>query len=206
MPTLLHIDASPRGPYSISRQLSAAFVDAWKAKHPDGKVIERDLVKTDLTFVDLNWIAGAYSDPAAHTPEQQQALALSDELTGELFEADEIVLGTPMYNFAIPAAVKAWIDHIVRVNVTFKVDETGYHGLALGKKATLLVASGGAYTPGSPAEGYNQETPYLKAIFGFIGITDVNVVLAGGTTGVMQGKISAEEFLKPFVEQVKAVA
>ncbi len=206
MPTLLHIDASPRGPYSISRQLSAAFVDAWKAKHPDGKVIERDLVKTDLTFVDLAWIAGAYSDPAQHTPEQKQALALSDELTGELFEADEIVLGTPMYNFAIPAAVKAWVDHVVRVNVTFKVDQTGYHGLTSGKRATLLIASGGDYTPGSPAEGYNQETPYLKAILGFIGITEVNVVLAGGTTGVIQGKISAEEYLKPFVEQVKAAA
>ncbi len=204
MPTLLHIDASPRGAYSISRQLSASFVDAWKAKHPDGKLIERDLVQTDLTFVDLAWIAGAYSDPASHTPEQKQALALSNELTGEVLEADEIVLGTPMYNFAIPASVKAWIDHIVRVGVTFKVDATGYHGLTSGKKATLLIASGGDYAPGSPAEGYNQETPYLKAILGFIGITDVKVILAGGTSGVTQGKVSSEEYLKPFLEQIKA--
>jgi FMN-dependent NADH-azoreductase len=204
MPTLLHIDASPRGAYSISRQLSAAFADAWKAKHADGHVITRDLVETDLTFVDLAWIAGAYSDPAQHTPEQKQALAISDELTAELLQADEIVLATPMYNFAIPAAVKAWIDHVVRVGVTFKLDETGYHGLATGKKATLLVASGGVYAPGSPAEGYNQETPYLKAILGFIGITDVNVILAGGTTAVIQGKVSADEFLKPFLEQVQA--
>ena len=204
MPTLLHIDASPRGPYSISRQLSAAFVDAWRAKHTDGRVIERDLVKTDLTFVDLAWIGGAYSDPASHTPEQKQALAISDELTSELLEADEIAVGTPMYNFAIPASVKAWIDHVVRVGKTFKVDETGYHGLATGKKATFLVASSGTYTPGSPSEGYNQETPYLKNIFAFIGITETNSVLAGGTTDVMRGKISADEFLKPFLAQAKA--
>jgi FMN-dependent NADH-azoreductase len=204
MPTLLHIDVSPRGDYSISRRLSAAFVEAWKAKHPDGTVVTRDLTKTNLTFVDLAWIAGAYSDPAQHTPEQKAALAISNELTAELLAADEIVLGTPMYNFAVPAALKAWIDHVVRVGLTFKVDETGYHGLTTGKKATLLVASSGTYTPGSPGEGYNQETPYLKGILGFIGITDVSVILAGGTTPVAQGKISADEFLKPFLGQVEA--
>ena len=206
MPTLLHIDSSPRGDYSISRKLSAAFVETWKAKNPSGTVITRDLEKTNLTFVDLNWIAGAYSDPASHTPEQKQALALSDELTGELLGADEIILATPMYNFAIPASVKAWIDHVVRIGTTFHIDATGYHGLATGKKATFVIASGGVYAAGSPAEGYNQETPYLKSIFGFMGITDVKVVLAGGTTGIMQGKVNAEDFLKPLVAEVQAVA
>jgi FMN-dependent NADH-azoreductase len=204
MPTLLHIDASPRGAYSISRQLSAAFVDAWKAKHSDGKVVTRDLNTTGLTFVDMDWIAGAYSSPDQHTPEHKKALAISDELTAELLEADEIVLATPMYNFAVPAITKAWIDHVVRVGKTFKVDETGYHGLATGKKVTFLIASGGVYTPGSPAEGYNQESPYLQSIFGFMGITDAKVVLAGGTMAVMRGTISAEEFLKPLLEQVQA--
>ena len=204
MPTLLHIDASPRGDHSISRHLSAAFVDAWKAKHPDGKVIRRDLAHTHLTFVDLDWIGGAYTPPEAHTPEQKKALSISDELVGELLQADEIVLGTPMYNFAVPAVTKAWIDHVVRVGKTFKVDESGYHGLALGKKATFLVASAGSYAPGSGAEGYNQETPYLQAIFGFMGITETKVVLGGGTTPVTQGQVSIDDFLKPLLEQVKA--
>ncbi len=204
MPTLLHIDASPRGDYSMSRKLSAAFAAAWKAKNPDSKVIYRDLETTKLTFVDLAWIGGAYADPASHTPEQKQALALSEELTGELLEATEIVLASPMYNFAIPAAVKAWIDHVVRVGKTFSVDHTGYKGLATGRTATFIVASGGLYSPGSPAEGYNMETPYLKAIFGFMGITETKIVLAGPTTPVTQGKQPAEEFLTPFVEQVKA--
>ena len=206
MPTLLQIDASPRGDYSISRKLSAAFAEAWKAKHPDGQVVTRDLSKTGLTFVDMDWIGGAYSSPDQHTPEHKKALAISDELIGEVMGADEIVLGTPMYNFGVPAIVKAWIDHVARVGKTFSIDATGYHGLIQGKKATLLIASGGQYGPGSPAEGYNLETPYLKAVLGFLGITDVSVVLAGGTSDVMQGKVSAEEFLKPYVEQVHAAA
>jgi FMN-dependent NADH-azoreductase len=206
MPTLLQIDASPRGDYSISRKLSAAFVDAWKAGHPDGKVVVRDLEKTRLTFVDLSWIGGAYSDPASHTPEQKQALSISNELTDELLGADEIVLATPMYNFAVPAAVKAWIDHVVRAGKTFKVDDTGYHGLATGKKATFLIASMGEYGPGTPSEGYNQETPYLQSIFGFMGITDTKVVHAGGTSAVTFGKVPMEEFVKPFVEQAEAAA
>ena len=206
MPTLLQIDASPRGDYSISRKLSAAFAEAWKAKHPDGQVVTRDLNKTELTFVDMDWIGGAYSSPDQHTPEHKKALAISDELIGEVMGADEIVLGTPMYNFGVPAIVKAWIDHVARVGKTFSIDATGYHGLIQGKKATLLIASGGQYGPGSPAEGYNLETPYLKAVLGFLGITDVSVIQAGGTSDVMQGKVSAEEFLKPYVEQVHAAA
>jgi FMN-dependent NADH-azoreductase len=204
MPTLLRIDASPRGDYSVSRRLSAAFVDAWNAKHPGGKVINRDLTKSNLTFVDLEWIAGAYSAPDQHTPEHKKALAISDELIGELLAADEIVLATPMYNFAVPAATKAWIDHIVRVGKTFTIGPDGYKGLVTGKKATFIVASGAKYDAGSPFEPYNQETPYLKSIFGFLGITDVEIFLAGGTTSVTRGEISQEEFLKPLLAKVEA--
>ena len=209
MPTLLHIDASPRGDQSISRRLSAAFVEAWKAKHPDGQVVVRDLEKTkpQLTFVDMEWIGGAFTPPEAHTPEQDKALAFSNELVAELIGVDAIVIGAPMYNFAIPAVLKAWVDHIVRYGVTFSAGPDGYKGLVpAGKRATFLLASGGNYGEGSGAEAYNQETPYLKSIFGFIGITDTQAVLAGGTSALMQGKVSQEEFLKPLLEKVKAVA
>ena len=204
MPTLLQIDVSPRGDYSVSRKLSAAFAEAWKAKNGGGKVIHRDLTKTDLTFVDMNWIAGAYSTPDQHTPEHKQALKLSNELIGELMEADQIVLGTPMYNFGVPASLKAWIDHIVRIGVTFSRDEQGYHGLVQGKKAAFLVAAGGNYAPGSPAETYNVETPYLKALFGFLGVTDTKVVVAGSTTDILLGKTSMEEYLQPHLAEVRA--
>ena len=204
MPTLLHIDASPRGEHSISRKLSAAFAEAWKSKHIDGKVVVRDLSKTSLPFVDLNWIGGAYSSPEQHTPEQKAALKISDDLVEELLSADELVIGTPMYNFAIPATLKAYIDHIVRFGKTFTISEKGYAGLATGRRATFIVTSGGNYAPGAPAEKYNQETPYLQGIFGFLGITETRSILSGDTTAVAQGKIQEADYLKPHLAEVRA--
>ena len=203
MPTLLKIDVSPRGDYSVSRKLSASFADQWQQAHSGGTVIVRDLVKTNLPFVDLPWIVGAYSAPDQHTPEQKAAIKVSDDLIAELLSADEIVLATPMYNFAVPALLKAWIDHIVRINKTFTAQ---YEGLAKGKKVTLIIASGGVYTPGSHMESYNAETAYLKQILGFIGITDVTVLLAGGTNDVNQGKVTLEDHIAPYEQQVAALA
>jgi FMN-dependent NADH-azoreductase len=147
---------------------------------------------------------GASTAPEQHTPEHKKALALSDELIAELAAADEIVIGTPMYNFAVPAALKAWIDHIVRMGKTVTQENGQYKGLLTGKKATVIAASGGNYAPGTPAEGYDQETPYIKNILGFVGITDVKIIRAGGTNPVNQGQISKEEFVKPLLGEVQA--
>ncbi len=203
MPKLLAITASPRGAYSVSTSLTHKFVDAWKKNHSDGTVVTRDLSQTDLPFVDLPWIAGAYSPAEQHTPEMTKALAISDELIAELQAADHIVIGTPMYNFAVPASLKAWIDHIVRFGVTFTAS---YEGLLKNKKVTAIVASGGVYSPGSHMEGYNFETAYLKHILGFVGITDVSFVMAGGTTDVMMGKTTQDELLAKFTPEVEAAA
>ena len=204
MPTLLHIDVSPRGDHSVSRNLSAAFVEEWKQKHSGDKVIVRDLAATEIPFVDLPWIAGAHSTPDTHSPEMKNALATSDTFIGELLESTEIVIGTPMYNFNIPARLKAWIDHVVRAGKTFKYGEKGPEGLAGGRKATLLIASAGSYTPGGPLQKMNMEEPYLKMILGFIGITDVQVVLSGGTVAVDQGQVEMSEYLKPHLADAKA--
>jgi FMN-dependent NADH-azoreductase len=110
-----------------------------------------------------------------------------------------------MYNFAIPAVLKAWIDHIVRAGLTFSAGADGYKGLVTGKKATIIIASGGAYA-GTASEAYDQQTPYLRTILGFIGITDVTFIQAGGTSQIRQGKISQQDFLAPFEEQVLAAA
>jgi FMN-dependent NADH-azoreductase len=202
MSTLLKIDVSPRGDYSVSRKLSAEYAAQWQAAHPDGKVVVRDLVKTDLPFVDMPWIAAAYSTPDQHTPEHAAAIKISNFLTAELLAADHIVLATPMYNFNVPAALKAYIDHIVRIGVTVS---TSYEGLAKNKKLTILIASGSDYAPGSHMESYDAETGYLKQVFGFIGITDVTVVKAGGVSAVMQGKVPIEEFIVPFEKQIAAL-
>ena len=205
MPTLLKIDSSPRGDQSISRQLGEQFAREWQQSHTGGSIVTRDLAQTDLPFVDTQWIAGAYTPPDQHTAEHKAALKVSDDLIGELESADHILITAPMYNFAIPAVLKAWIDHIVRIGKTFSNTNGAYAGLLKNKKATVILSSGGAYA-GTPAEGYDQETPYLRNILGFIGITDVTFVRAGGTSQLMQGKVSAGEFLAPFQSEVRSAA
>ena len=203
MANLLSIVASPRGDYSVSRALTTQFVDAWKTNHPDGKVVARDLSKTDLPFVDLPWIAGAYTPADKHSAEMKKALEISNELIAELEAADTIVIGTSMYNFSIPAILKAWIDHIVRINRTFT---SSYEGLLKNKKVTVIVASGGVYTPGSHMETYNAETGYLKQILGFIGLTDVKFILAGGTSAIDMGKVQREDLVAQFAPEILAAA
>ena len=207
MSTLLKIDVSPRGDHSISRKLSQHFAEEWQKTHTGGKIITRDLAATNLPFVELPWISASFSDPASHNEEQKAALKIGDELIAELKEADEYVIATPMYNFAVPARLKAFIDHVARAGKTFKANPDGsYTGLLTGKKVTVIIASAGVYTPGTPAEGYDAEKPYLKAILGFLGLTDVTFVQAGGTFAVMSGKVTTEDFLAPLKPQVAAAA
>ena len=203
MPNLLSIVASPRGDYSVSRTLTMKFVEEWKSIHAGGAVVTRDLSKSELPFVGLPWIAGAYTPAEQHSPEMAEALKLSNELIAELQAADHIVLGTPMYNFSTPANLKAWIDHVVRINVTFT---PSYEGLLKNKKMTVIIASGGDYSAGGHLAGYNRETEYLTQIFGFIGITDVSFVLAGGTGDIDQGKVKREDLLAKFEPQVSSAA
>ncbi len=205
MPTLLNIQSSPRGDNSISRSLSRDFVAHWQAKHPVGKVILRDLVEQPLPFVGLPWISGVFVPAEQHTPEMRQASALSSELIAELFSADELLIGTPMYNFTIPANLKAWIDLVVRPKVT----HTGppeRKGLVTGKVCKIIIASGGSYDEGLPAAASDYESGYLKRILGFIGITDVEIVLAGGTAAVSLGQSSFEDLTAKVRPAVLALA
>jgi FMN-dependent NADH-azoreductase len=203
MPTLLHLDASPRGDYSISRQLSSSAVNTWKRKHLAGQVVERSLNETTLTFVDMDWISGSFTAPNQHTENHKRALAQSDELIAELLSANDIVIGTPMYNFAVPAVLKAWIDQVVRSGKTFRYTASGPEGLATGRRASVTIASSGNYDEGSQGGAHDFETPYLRFILGFIGITDVKFVHAGGTMRVSQGKVSNDEFLTPYLREVE---
>ena len=203
MPSLLAIQSSPRGDRSVSRQLTAKFIEDWKADHAGGTVVMRDLMTTELPFVDQPWIAGNYTPAEQHSPEMKKSLQISDTLIAELMAADHIVIGTSMYNFSIPANLKAYIDHIVRVGVTFS---QSYEGLVKGKKAVVLLASGGNYAPGSQTESYNVASGYMKQILGFIGITDVTVVLAGGTAAIDMGKAQMSEIVGQYLPEVSSVA
>ena len=206
MSTLLKLDSSPMGERSISRKLTTKFAESWLKTHPGGKVIERDLTTLNLPVVDAFWAGAVHTPESDRIPAQTKALAVSDSLIKDLEQADEYVFGVPMHNFSIPSTLKLWIDQIVRAGKTFSYGESGPKGLLTGKKATLLLASGGEYGKGSAMASFDFVTPYLQTVFRFIGVTDVTVIAAGGTAQLMSGKLDPQTFLAPSLEKVHAHA
>lgn len=203
MPRLLVVETSPRGEYSISRELTRRFVARWRSAHPDGEVVERDLMQTDLQFVNAPWLQAYFTPPEQHSAEMRDVLRLSDELVAELLAADHLVIATPVYNYNVPAALKAWIDHIVRKGLTLGHDGKG---LVVGKKATVLFASGGVYTQGSPIRDRDIATQYLRLILNVLGITDVAFIAAGGAKAVDLGEVGRDEFLDKLQGEIEAEA
>jgi FMN-dependent NADH-azoreductase len=204
MSTLLHIDSSPLGEASISRHLTNEFIQDWKLAHPDGAVIARDLAATVIPPVTAAFVGAIYSPADALTPAQKELTALSDTLIAELHAADEYVIGVPMHNFGIPSVLKLWIDQVARANKTFSYATGTPVGLLTGKKATLIIASGGIYDAGTAMASYNFVEPYLRTVFGFLGVTDVTSIAAGGAAALNYGKIDRKTFLQPHVESIRA--
>lgn len=178
MSTLLHVSVSPRGTRSRSNQVGQAFTNAWKASHRDGQVVTRDLAVEPPSFVTSAWFEGAFTPAEGHSPAARTAMAESDFNIDQILAADEIVITTPMFNLGVPAVLKAWIDHIVRVNRTFTMGSDGYQGLVPDRRVTVIVASGGDFRPGSPAFAFNHLESYLRTVLGFIGITTVEFIYA----------------------------
>ena len=205
MSKLLHIDSSPLYGHSVSRQLTSAFVDQWKSSHPGGTLIERDLTSTFIPPINAEWVGAVYTPEESHTAEQKQALALSDSLLAELFEADEYVIGVPMHNFGIPSVLKLWIDQISRVNKTFSYATGSPVGLLTGKKATFIIATGGNYDAQTQMSSYNHVEPYLRSVFGFLGVTDATFLTAGGTMALNHGQ-DRDVFLAPHLQAVQTQA
>ena len=205
MPTLLHIDSSPLYGRSVSRELTSAFVEQWRSSQSEGTIVDRDLNSTFIPPIDAEWVGAVYTPEDARTAEQRQYLALSDSLLAELFEADEIVFGVPMHNFSIPSVLKLWIDQICRVNKTFAYVDGTPKGLLTGKKATFIIASGGNYDAHTQMASYNHVEPYLRSVFGFLGLTDATFLTAGGTKALNYGA-DREAFLAPHLQAVQAHA
>ncbi len=204
MTKLLVVETSPRGDQSISRTMTRRFVARWLEAHQDGEVVERDLMETDLPFVTAPWLRAYFTPADQHSAEMKEALRLSDELVGEILVADHIVIATPVYNYNVPAALKAWVDHIVRKGLTLGPDGSG---LVVGKKATVLLASGGVYTDGSPIRDRDIATQYLRLILCVIGITDVTIVAGGGAKVVDMGEQTMDGFIasvEPGIERAAA--
>jgi FMN-dependent NADH-azoreductase len=188
--TILQIDASARLQGSVSRQLTAAV-----SRELGTDIVHRDLAQ-GLPLLSEDWISANFTPADKRTDAQNETLALSDQLISELQDAGTVVIGAPMYNFSIPAALKAWIDLICRAGVTFRYTENGPQGLLTGKRAIVVLATGG--TPQGAA--YDFTTDYMRHVLGFIGISDVQFITAD------QLGQNADQVLAKADEQIKALA
>lgn len=176
---LLHVDSSILGPGSVSRQLSAEIVTAEQRLHPGIEVVYRDLAVAPVGHLSGAHLAAAQG-AAPETVDVQQDVAAGQVALNEFLAADIVVVGAPMYNFAIPSQLKAWIDRLAVAGKTFRYSEKGAEGLAGGKKVIIASSRGGFYGPQTPIAFLDHQETYLRNIFGFFGITDVTFVRAEG--------------------------
>jgi FMN-dependent NADH-azoreductase len=205
MKNILLIESSPRGAQAFSHQAARSAVNELRARHPGVNVVVRDLAESPPPHVGRAFVGALQAQPEELTPAQVEALAYSDLLISEVLEANVIVLAVPVHNFSIPSTLKAWIDHVVRAGRTFSYTSRGPKGLMTAKRAILVLASGGVFSDG-PAKPFDFHEPYLRAVFGFIGITDVDVVRVEGVAmsaiGPQKALASATAQSKQLLAQV----
>ncbi len=170
---VLEVSSSGRNGDSVSRRLTNELIDALEAREGRLDVTRRDLSK-GVPLVDERWINANFTPEEERTAEQRETLAASDALVKELQSADVVVIGSPIYNFGVPAVLKAWVDMIARARLTFRYTSGGPEGLLKGKKAYIVIASGGVPVD-SPVD---FATPYLRQALRFVGITDIEIIAA----------------------------
>jgi len=191
---LVHVDSSALGPQSVSRELTAAIVESFRQFDPRLEIRYHDLVADPLP----HWtpLADA-SDPA---------VARGGELLEEFLAADVIVIGAPMYNFGIPSQLKAYIDRIAVAGKTFRYGANGPEGLAGGRKVVIASSRGGIYSAGSPAAPMDFQESYLRSVFGFLGVTDIEVVRAEGVNMSAEHKAKALDAARALIDQQQRLA
>ena len=176
---LLHLDSSILGTHSVSRGLSASVVDKLTKANPALVVTYRDLAATPVPHLSGNYLAAA-SGQAPADESLQADLTLGGAVLEEFLAADIVVIGLGFYNFGIPSQVKAWVDRIAIAGKTFRYSEKGPVGLAGAKRIIVAIARGGFYGPGTPTESFEHAETYLRNVFGFLGIPQIEVVSAEG--------------------------
>ncbi|TPG22262.1 FMN-dependent NADH-azoreductase [Sphingomonas koreensis] len=179
---ILHIDSSILGQRSVSRELSALIVERLTVGTAHD-VIYRDVVADDLPhFTPITAPAAHPLSNAAPALNETQAKqrAVSDAILTEFMTADTLVIGVPMYNFGIPSELKAWLDRVIVPGTTFRYDANGVEGLAGGKRIILAIARGGSYGPDAGMASFEHAESFLRVAFGFLGITNIEVVVAEG--------------------------
>jgi len=199
MKNILMIEASPRGKDSASRAVSDTLAKRLDGLYPGAKVLRRDLTVEQLPHLDKLTLRAISTKDPVEAESLKESAHRSDQLTAELLESDLLVMATPMWNFGIPSALKAWIDLVVRPGRTFQYSDGGVLGMAKNKKAILILASGGVFTEG-PWRSWDFVEPYLRQILAFIGIADVQIVRIEGmnipslaATAVLKANQAVEE-------------
>ncbi len=179
---LLRIDSSSRINNSDSRKIADQFQLHWQKSNPQGSIIIRDIINKPIQHIHQKTIEGFYTSKEQFSDELSSATKLSDELIEELKETDILLISTPMYNFSIPSALKAWIDHIVRINSTFGINDQGqFYGTVKNVKAYIITSAGAVYNS-NEMKALDFVQPYLQTVLGLIGITDVTFLPLEGTT------------------------
>lgn len=204
MTKLLQIDSSPLGANSVSRQLTAQIVATWVAAKPDTVVEQLDLVTHAPSHLDADSLGFRLGlDDASLTDVQRKENAISEALVSQFLAADVVVVGAPMYNFSVPSQLKAWIDRVAQAGRTFKYTEAGPQGLATGKKVIVASSRGGAYFDKPELAFLEHQESYLKAVFGFFGITDVTFIRA---ERIGMGPEAKAQALSQAANEIKALA
>jgi FMN-dependent NADH-azoreductase len=176
---LLHLDSSILGGNSASRQLSAAITDQLAKATPGLEVVYRDLAAQPLSHLTGEHFA-ARQGVVPESPAVQADIAASEAVLDEFLDADIVVIGAPLYNFGVPSQLKAWIDRIAVAGKTFRYGAAGPEGLAGGKRVIVTTSRGGLYGAGMPAAAFEHVESYLRAVFGFLGVTDLKIIVAEG--------------------------
>ena len=179
MRSILFITSSLSGGASASREVGAQLVGALAEANPGARLVERDLTPETMPHLTAATLAALATPAEQRDAAQAERVAFADRLIEEVEQADAIVLAVPMYNFSVPSALKAWIDHIARAGRTFRYTAEGPKGLLGGKPVYLALSRGGVYSEG-PASAYDHQESYLRAVLGFLGLTDVTAVRAEG--------------------------
>ena len=206
---LLHLDSSILGGNSASRELSAAIAGRLTRATPGLEIVYRDLAAQPLAHLSGEHFA-ARQGAVPESPAIQQDIAASQAVLDEFLAADIVVIGAPMYNFGIPSQLKAWIDRIAVAGKTFRYTANGPEGLAGGKRVIVAISRGGFYSAGTAGAGFEHVESYLRSVFGLLGVTDLEIVIAEGLavgpdqrTQAMQGALKTIAQL-PAAPQLRA--
>ena len=188
---LLHIDSAITGDQSVSRQLTAQIVEAWKASHPGTQVDYLDLVANAPAHFTMDALAPRTGQTEGLSEAQMRENAVSEQLVRQFLAADVLVIGAPFYNFSIPTQLKAWIDRLAQPGRTFRYTANGPEGLAKGKTVIVVSSRGGVYSTSDAGQAMDHQESYLQTVLGFFGITDVRFVRAEGVAMGPDAKAAA---------------